>query len=228
MELFLRGLLIGVSIAAPVGPIGVICIRQSLLNGWKIGLAAGLGAACADGLYAVAAILGLAALTKFFAAITLPLHIGGGLLLLYIAFKVFKSSVVESSLGKETLPSGDKPTDGKPADDKQLADMTAGDPPRPSSLKALLQTFALTITNPITILSFSAILSAFGVEKLSIDALYVVSGVFLGSALWWLTLSTGVSRFSRLLTPKGMSIINYCSGAIIAGFGLWSISTLAL
>jgi threonine/homoserine/homoserine lactone efflux protein len=206
-------------------------------------LAAGLGAACADGLYAVAAILGLAALTKFFAAITLPLHIGGGLLLLYIAFKVFKSSVVESSLGKETLPSGDKSTDdkptddkptddkftdGKPADGKQLADMTTVDTPRPSSSKALLQTFALTITNPMTILSFSAILSAFGVEKLSVDALYVVSGVFLGSALWWLTLSTGVSRFSRLLTPKGMSIINYCSGAIIAGFGLWSISTLRL
>lgn len=216
MDLFFRGLLIGVSIAAPVGPIGVICIRQSLVNGWKIGLSAGMGAACADGLYAIAAILGLAVLTKLFAAMTLPLHIGGGLLLLYIAFKVFKSSSIETNFAAK-------------ADDAEgIGCAPAGSMPKPSSLKTLLQTFALTITNPMTILSFSAILSAFGVERLSLEALYVVSGVFVGSAAWWLTLSLGVSRFSRLLTPKGMTMINYCSGAIIAGFGLWSILSLRL
>ncbi|HEY9733761.1 MAG TPA: LysE family transporter [Drouetiella sp.] len=207
MDLFFRGLLIGISIAAPVGPIGVICIRQSLLNGWKIGLSAGLGAACADGFYAIVAVLGLAALTRFFAAITLPLHVGGGLLLLYIAFKIFRSRTSENSFDRES---------------DQVEERTN------SPSKTLLQTFALTITNPMTILSFSAILSAFGVERLSLDALYVVSGVFLGSALWWLTLSAGVARFSRWLTPGGMTFINCCSGAIIAGFGLWSILSLRL
>lgn len=208
MDLFLRGVLIGVSIAAPVGPIGVICIHKSLLDGWRVGLSAGMGAAFADGLYAVAAILGLAALTKVFAALTVPLHIGGGLLLLYIAIKVFRSSTEQ-------------------ADFRSAVDTCPGTGSA-SAWKALLETFALTITNPMTILSFSAILSAFGVERLSIQALYVVLGVFSGSALWWLTLSASVSRFSHLLNRQGMAVINFCSGAIIAGFGLWSILSLRL
>jgi len=209
MDLFFRGLLIGVSIAAPVGPIGVICIRKSLLDGWKVGLSAGMGAALADGFYAVAAIVGLAALTKLFAALTLPLHIGGGLLLLYIAFKVFRSSTEQ--------------TDFRPIERGSGTEYATA-----SARKALLETFALTITNPMTILSFSAILSAFGVERLSLQALYVVLGVFAGSALWWLTLSASVSRFSHLLNPKGMAVINFSSAAIIAGFGLWSILSLRL
>jgi threonine/homoserine/homoserine lactone efflux protein len=209
MDLFFRGLLIGVSIAAPVGPIGVICIRKSLLDGWKVGLSAGMGAALADGFYAVAAIVGLAALTKLFAALTLPLHIGGGLLLLYIAFKVFRSSTEQ--------------TDFRPRERGSGTEYATA-----SARKALLETFALTITNPMTILSFSAILSAFGVERLSLQALYVVLGVFAGSALWWLTLSASVSRFSHLLNRKGMAVINFSSAAIIAGFGLWSILSLRL
>ncbi len=220
MDLFFRGVVIGLSIAAPVGPIGVICIRHSLVNGWKVGLAAGLGAACADGLYAIAAVLGLAMLTKVFAALTLPLHIVGGLLLFYIAFKVLKSSVIEAKLEDAQTPAQKVDQNADPHSFKSSSQI--------SLVKALLQTFALTITNPMTILSFSAILSAFGVEQLSLQSLYVVSGVFAGSALWWLALSAGTSKFSRLLTPRGMSAINYCSSAIIAGFGLWSILSLRL
>ncbi len=220
MDLFFRGLLIGVSIAAPVGPIGVICIRHSLLNGWRTGLSAGLGAACADGVYAIAAILGLAVLTKFFAAAALPLHIGGGVLLLYIAFKVFKSSAAATDFKQSELRSAEL----HQSDFKQSEHAGA----KPSAFGALLQTFFLTITNPMTILSFSAILSAFGVERLSMEALYVVSGVFVGSAAWWLFLSAGVSRFSGMLTPRGMAAINYASSAVIAGFGLWSMLSLRL
>lgn len=202
MDLFFRGLLIGISIAAPVGPIGVICIRRSLIDGWKSGLAAGLGAALADCFYAILAVIGLAAVTQVFTAINPFLHVGGGLLLLYIGLKMFRSIAVN------------------------LTDQA--DPSRVKNVSApgvLFETFLLTLANPITILSFSAVLTAFGVERLSIKALYVVSGVFFGSAAWWLLLSGGVSRFRYSVDQRIMRIINWCSGCIIGAFGIWSLVT---
>lgn len=202
MDLFFRGFAIGISIAAPVGPIGVICIRRSLVDGWKIGLSAGLGAALADCFYAILAVIGLAAVTQIFTTINPFLHVVGGLLLLFIGMKMFRAVSVNLADNAETSVARKISTHG-----------------------VLLETLLLTLANPMTILSFSAVLTAFGVERLSIKALYVVSGVFFGSATWWLFLSLGVSRFGRSVDQRKLRIINWCSGCIIGAFGIWSLVT---
>jgi threonine/homoserine/homoserine lactone efflux protein len=188
-----RGVVIGFSIAAPVGPIGVLCIRRSLADGMTKGLAAGLGAATADAAYGCVAGFGLTAISGFLVRRQFWLGLIGGIFLCYLGVRTFLS----------------RPAPGAPARDSSI-------------LAVYGSTLFLTLANPTTILSFAAIFSAFGLGIAAdyLGACRLVLGVFLGSALWWLILSGGVSLLRSRLTSAWMQTVNRVSGAALVAFGL--------
>lgn len=193
--LFLQSVIIGLAIAAPVGPIGIICIRTTIAHGVLPGLAVGLGAAVADAMYALAAGLGLAAITKFLLDISPILKFGGGIFLLYLGTTFFLKKTHYS-----TTQSTYKKTIGK----------------------TFVTTFFLTLTNPMTMLSFLGIMSALEVEATSKqDVATLIIGVLIGSALWWLFLVTAVSLTAKRLSEKILNYINRFSGIIIIAFALY-------
>jgi threonine/homoserine/homoserine lactone efflux protein len=194
-----KGMGMGLAIAAPVGPIGLLCIRRSLAQGQWIGLATGLGAATADGFYGGVAAFGLTALSDLLVNQARWLGLLGGLFLCY--------------LGITTLLS-------KPA--AEAASVSSR-----GLLGAYGSTFLLTLTNPATILSFIVIFAGLGLvnpEQDWLSSLAVVIGVFLGSALWWVCLSWGVTFFRRRLTLSGLVWLNRLAGAAIFGFGVAALT----
>lgn len=198
---FLKGMLLGFSIAAPVGPIGILCIRRTLQYGRFSGLFSGLGAALADTIYAIIAAFGLTFVSDFLLAGQYWLHLIGGAFLLYLGIKTGLT---------------------KPTEKVQL-------PSHKSLLNDFVSTFLLTITNPMTILAFLAIFAGFGLTSVQgnyADASALVAGVFIGSAIWWLILSEGVTLFRRKVSQKVMLWINRIAGLIIAVFGIWVLLSL--
>lgn len=202
LSFFFKGAIIGFSIAAPVGPIGVLCIRRSLANGRLVGFVTGLGAATADALYGCVAAFGLTAISTFLKDQRFWLGLIGGTFLCYLGVRTFLSKPAE-----------------KPAETQAE-----------NLLSAYLSTLVLTLTNPATIFSFIAVFAGFGLGASPnyFAACVVVLGVFIGSALWWLMLSSGVAIFRSRVTPAWMRNINRVSGAIIFAFGAYALGTLML
>lgn len=187
---FLKGLIFGLAIAAPVGPIGLLCIRRSVTEGFASGFATGMGAAAADGVYAVAAAIGFVALAADHAA----LRLFGAALLLWLAWGTWRAG---------------------PAAVAEAA------PSRGRLLLAFGGTFLLTLSNPMTILSFVAIFAGAGLGTMSrLDAAALVGGVFLGSALWHFGLAASMSRLRHRLTPAAHRWINRASALALAGFAI--------
>ena len=196
LGLLAQGVVLGFSIAAPVGPIGVLCIRRTLQNGFKSGLASGLGAASADAVYGAIAAAGLTLAADFLTNQQAWLGMLGGAFLLFLGVRTFRSPPPEA--------------DGGDSEKNKLG----GD---------YLSTFLLTLSNPITILSFAALfggLSAQGGAASHAGAYLLVLGVFTGSALWWLTLTTGVSLFRSRFSQGIMRWVNRAAGVVIFIFGL--------
>jgi threonine/homoserine/homoserine lactone efflux protein len=192
--LFFRGLVIGFSIAAPVGPIGVLCIRRTLADGQIAGLVSGLGAATADAFYGCVAGFGLTFISSLLIDQQMWMRLFGGLFLLYLGIKTLLSRPAEQ------------------------AAKTTGN----GLLSAYASTFLLTVTNPLTILSFAAIFAGLGLTNTTggyASALILVLGVFLGSASWWLLLSGGVGLLRDKFNTQGMVWVNRISGLIIIAFG---------
>jgi threonine/homoserine/homoserine lactone efflux protein len=186
------------SIAAPVGPIGVLCIRRTLAHGRKIGLISGLGAASADAAYGFLAAFGLTFITNLLIDGELALKLLGGAFLMYLGVRTFLARPAD--------------TDDVPHAERVLH-------PR----GAYLSTFALTITNPATIIAFSAIFLSLDVSARAGGyggAALVVLGVFTGSALWWLALSAGVSTAQRFASGRFMLWVNRASGGVLVAFGV--------
>jgi threonine/homoserine/homoserine lactone efflux protein len=196
---FVKGCAIGLSIAAPVGPIAVLCIRRSLADGPRIGFLTGLGAATADAIYGAVAAFGLTAISGFLTAHQLALRIIGGLFLAYLGIKTLST---------------------KPADKPASA---------PAYTNAFASTLLLTLTNPMTILSFMVIFAAVGVGGESVNywrATLMTLGVFVGSAAWWLFLSNIVAVFRSRITLAWMQQVNRVSGVIILLFAIAILSKL--
>ncbi|SRR5258706_16166064 len=199
LGLLLRGLIIGFSIAAPVGPIGVLVIRRTLAEGRVAGLVTGLGAATADAFYGCVAGFGLTFIAGLLVSQQLWVRLAGGLFLCYLGLRALLAVPAE-----------------RPA-------AAAG----ANLLGAYLATFVLTLTNPMTILSFAAVLAGLGIGVAGggyAAAATLVLGVFAGSALWWCILSGGVSVLR--LTPGILRWVNRTSGLIILGFGLLALISL--
>ena len=192
--MLLKGLLIGFAIAAPVGPIGLLCIQRTLQRGRTAGFISGLGAASADAVYGGIAGFGLASLSGLLLDWRRELRWLGGLFLLYLGWRLFSS-----------LPTEQSPA---PSSTDLLGDYAS--------------TFLLTLTNPVTILAFIGIFTGLGLTAEERDftaAGLLVLGVFLGSLLWWLLLALGVGTLRQRLTPAARRWLNRAAGAVIALFG---------
>ena len=201
--LFLKGLIIGFAIAAPVGPICVLCIQRSLHDGFKVGLMTGMGAALADGTYGLIAGFGLTAVSSMLVTHQFWIRIIGGLFLLYLGIKtLFTPPRDRSAVGNSDR----------------------------SPWHAFATTYFLPLTNPMTILSFVAIFAGLGLGSVSTDythAIFLVAGITLGSAVWWLLLSGGVAYIlHKRVGPSFMRVINWVSGGIILAFGLYALKVL--
>lgn len=192
---FLKGVAVGFSIAAPVGPIGLLCIRRTLDNGRWAGLLTGLGAATADAIYALLAAFGV----TFGASLTEGSswsHLTAAIVLLFLGIKMASE---------------------KPA-------TRAANPGGTTAFLWFISTFLLTLSNPLTIVSFIAVFTAIGPAAGGLlSSLIMTLGVFLGSVAWWLILSGGVSALPVSNNPKRTIWINRLSGGAIAGFGLWAM-----
>jgi threonine/homoserine/homoserine lactone efflux protein len=197
----IKGLIIGLSIAVPVGPIGILCIRRTLNQGRIIGFFSGLGAATADALYGAIAGFGLTFLSNFLIGHQIWLRLIGGGLLLILGARTFISKPAEPGASVE----------GK------------------SVWSAYFSTFFLTVTNPMTILFFAAVFAGLGVGTAGdhyVSAAILVAGVFTGSALWWLILSGFTGLLRGLFNFKRLQWLNRISGLIIIGFGLVAFLSL--
>lgn len=195
LDFLIKGAILGFSIAAPVGPIGILCIRRTLQYGRLSGFSSGLGAAIADTLYGGIAAFGLTLISDFLVAQGFWLRLIGGAFLVYLGGKTFFSKTPEHP--------------------QKIAHTTL--------LSDFLSTLFLTLANPLTIVSFLAIFAALKLpieENGSFSAFELVGGVFIGSALWWLILSQGVSLVRKKINPKVMTWINRIAGGIIVSFGL--------
>ena len=200
--MFSKGLVIGFSIAAPVGPIGLLCIRRSLLDGVMAGLATGLGAATADAAYGGIAGFGLTAISNVLVRERVWFQLFGGIFLCFLGFQTLTSKPAAQTL--EVRATGLVP--------------------------AYASTLVLTLANPMTILSFAAVFAGFGLGSTAEEgysaAFRLIAGVFTGSALWWLLLSSGVGLIRTKVGPSMLRWTNWLSGALILGFGLNAVGRL--
>lgn len=199
-----KGISIGFSIAAPVGPIGVLCIRRSIADGRWIGFLCGLGAAVADALYGAVAAFGLTLISDALKSQQLWLQVIGGLFLCHLGLKTFRSSPATEAAVVRT---------------------------REGYLGAFASTLFLTITNPMTIVAFVGIFTGTGLATESanrVQATLLVTGVFVGSAAWWLILSGGAAALRERVTTEWMRLLNRASGLFIGGFGFWQLAKLLL
>jgi len=202
--LLVRGYVIGLSIAAVVGPMCVLCMRRTLTHGWRYGVISGLGVATADMLYGALAAFGVTAITSLLVSLQLWIRLIGGGFLIYLGLTAMLS---------------------KPAV------RSAAAAPATSLPGAYLSILLLTLTNPLTILSFAAVFAGIGLgvgQHTPLAALLIVIGVASGSASWWALLTGGVSLLRARLTPRWLVWINRFSGCVILAFGLWAAVGLSL
>ncbi|MEW6352366.1 MAG: LysE family transporter [Thermodesulfobacteriota bacterium] len=195
---FVQGLVMGFSIAAPVGPIGVLCMRRALAHGAVSGLASGMGAATADAIYGSVAAMGLTFVSEALIAQQSLFRLVGGAFLCALGVKTFLAEPAAGSSRAETA----------------------------SILRGFVSTLLLTLTNPMTILSFAAIFSGLGAADTPgeyASAGRLVCGVFLGSALWWLMLSSTVSLLRDKLNQGALRWVNRIAGAVIGGYGVCAL-----
>ena len=198
LNLFLIGLLIGLAVAVPVGPIGLLCIRRTLIRGRLAGLASGIGAATADAFYASVASLSMGFISDLISRYQHFLTLAGGLVICLLGLYVFASRPPDT--GCKTFEK--------------------------SIFRAYISTFFLTLTNPATILFFMASFAGFGVTSM-INGNYsgnipLVLGVFLGSSTWWLALSVGTDLLTDHIASR-LRLFNRTIGLIIFFMGLYAI-----
>ena len=198
--LFIRGFIIGLSVAATIGPMAVLTIRRTLARGRLAGLVTGLGVATADGCYGAVAGFGLTVVSTVLLSQHLWLRLIGGLFLCYLGLSTLRATPATRAAG---------------AGGTTLAG-------------AYFSAFGLTLSNPLTILSFAAIFAGLGVGTGGgyATAAWLVVGVFSGSALWWVILTGVVAALRGRVTSRGLLWVNRASGAIIAAFGLVALISL--
>jgi len=197
-ELLARGFVLGFTIAAAVGPISLLVIRRTLAEGRVVGLASGLGVATADATYGGIAAFGLTAITDLLVGGGRLLGLVGGIFLLWLAWKTVRAEPGTAATVTER---------------------------RGGLGGAYLSILGLTLTNPMTILSFGALFAGLGItgDDLAGSAL-ITLGVFLGSAAWWVVLTAAVGTLRTRVTTHWLRIINVVSGVVIGGFAVLAIA----
>jgi threonine/homoserine/homoserine lactone efflux protein len=193
-----RGFVLGFTIAAAVGPISLLVIRRTLAEGRVVGLASGLGVATADATYGGIAAFGLTAITDLLVGGGRWLGLAGGVFLLWLAWRTARA---------------------EPGTAAAVTERRGGLP------GAYLSILGLTMTNPMTILSFGALFAGLGVTgDDALGSALITLGVFLGSASWWVVLTTTIGRLRSRVTPRWLRVINVVSGVVIGAFAILAIS----
>jgi len=191
-----RGLAVGFTVAAAVGPISLLTIRRTLAHGRLYGLVSGLGVALADASYGGIAAFGLTAITSVLVGARVVLGVVGGAFLVWLAIGTIRA---------------------RPAEAAQTDD-------RPGLAAAFLSIYGLTMTNPMTIFSFAGIFAGLGLAGHGgTEAALLTLGVFLGSSLWWVGLTAVVGRLRDRVTPRALVWVNRVSGSVLLVFGLVAI-----
>jgi threonine/homoserine/homoserine lactone efflux protein len=192
--LALRGFILGFTIAASVGPISLLVIRRTIAEGRLYGLVSGMGVATADATYGAIAAFGLAAVTDVLVNARQVLGLVGGVFLLWLAWGTMRSTPTEAA----TVTTRRRGYTG-----------------------AYLSILGLTMANPMTILSFSALFAGFGVTSgVTGGAILIVLGVLLGSSTWWVVLTTAIGAMRMRVTPTWIHRVNLASGVVIGVFAI--------
>jgi threonine/homoserine/homoserine lactone efflux protein len=194
LGLFIQGIIIGLTLAVPVGPISLVCIHRTIANGRLHGIVSGLGVATADSFYAAVAFLGLTAVSGLITGHQSLFRLVAGIVFIFVGIRVFRS-----------IPAAVSPGDGQ----------------RPY-LGDYLSLLGIAIANPLTIIFFLTILPGFGVVAQGttlIAAVPFVAGIFLGSAAWWIVLCGTLGSVRSRLSAENLRQINRISGILITCFG---------
>jgi threonine/homoserine/homoserine lactone efflux protein len=202
MQFFLKGLILGFVIAAPVGPIGILCAKRTLTHGRRAGFASGMGAATADAIYGFIAAFGLTFVAHLLHTHQPWLRLAGGVLLFFLGVKSF---LADPCRDRVAGMSG-----------RQYAGIYTS-------------TFFLTLTNPMTIFSFAAVFTAFGLAGAKgslLAAAILIGGVFLGSGIWWLFLVGVFSLFKHRFGQEHLRWVNRIAGLILAFTGIVALFSL--
>jgi threonine/homoserine/homoserine lactone efflux protein len=203
MEHFLKGLAIGFAVAAPVGPINVLCLRRSIADGRRVGFVSGIGAAAADTTCATVAAVSLTTVLTFLTVHRTLFQLVGGVIVIVLGVHTMRAPAVRRE---------------------------AGAPVHVGRLReAFVSTYLLTLANPIIIVAFAAVFAGLGLGWQTGQtgaAVELIGGVFLGSSLWWLVLALLAGTFGRHLGDGTLRWINLVAGGVIAGIGVWQLSRL--
>jgi len=203
MEHLLKGVAIGFLMAVPVGPINLLCLRRTLAEGRRVGFVSGLGAAAADTTYGAIAAVGLTAVTSFLVNHRPSLELFGGLFLILLGLHTMRTRTQPRSQAAAVHV-------------RRLWD-------------AFVSTFVYTLANPMLIIVFTGVFASLGLgwqPGRTLDALELVGGVFLGSSLWWLTLTMLAGTLGRRLDDGALRWINLIAGGVIVAFGIWQLVRL--
>jgi threonine/homoserine/homoserine lactone efflux protein len=215
-SLFFTAAGVGLAIAAPVGPMGMLCIRRTLTGGPRAGLAIGLGIATGDALYGLIAALGLVSISQFMLAYDRPLHLLAGLFLLYLGVRTLLQKAPADTANGEQDGNGNSNS----SSNGKLAQVG-----RAGALRAYASSLLLTLTNPQTVIMFAALFTTLAPRGAfsSTIALTTVGGVFCGSIAWWCFLVTVVSLARHAIGSKLRLAIDRFVGVMLAAFGVVEI-----
>lgn len=195
MSAFLSAFVIGVAVAAPVGPVGVLCMQRTLRGGAPLGIASGMGVATADGLYAGLAALGIAAVARAAAGLAQPMHVVGGIVLLALAWRAWRASGPGATCSAAVTRRG--------------------------LLAAYGSALGLTLANPATILSFAGIMAGLGAGVASpADGPLFVAGIATGSLAWWVALTTVIALARTKASPAFVAGASRASSAVLGAAGV--------
>ena len=198
VDLLIGGIIVGLMIAMPVGPVNILCIHRTLEGGWKSGVISGLGAAAADMFYGAVAGFSITLVVQFVLREQFWIRFFGGILLVVIGISYFF---------------------------KRPEPLDAQEENRANAYSDFRSTLLLTLTNPTTVLSFIALLAALGIghQRHWWLTVFLVGGIFCGSMLWWIVLSSIVNLFRDRFNDRVLLSINRLAGILIAGFGIVAI-----
>lgn len=198
--IFIKGIIIGLSASIPLGPVGLICIQKTLNRKRTNGVVAGMGAALADTFFAVVAAFGISAIHNFIENQQLFLRLSGGIILLFLGLKFFLTNPA-IQIRKNRNKNNNLWAD-------------------------FVSVFLLTLSNPLTVVVFGAVFAGFGIipkESSWLDVTMLISGVFIGAMIWWISLVYVINIFRKKFRLRRLWWMNKIMGAIIILFGLFAL-----